>query len=67
HPYVLKLTNYTPVYEMLIFVSIAAFLIPTHHRIEHWVIQMLTRNHSMGKSKKITIKTMKIKIKNPSG
>jgi tetratricopeptide (TPR) repeat protein len=67
HPYVLKLTNYTPVYEMLIFVSIAAFLIPTHHRIEHWVIHMLTRNHSKGKSKKIVIKTMKIKIKNPSG
>ncbi|GAC1455193.1 MAG: hypothetical protein NVSMB7_17110 [Chitinophagaceae bacterium] len=44
HPYVLELTNHTPVYEILIFVTIAAILIPAHHRIEHWLVEKLTRN-----------------------
>ena len=42
HPTVATFTNHTPVYEMLIFVSIAAFLIPGHHRIEKWLIEKLT-------------------------
>lgn len=41
HPTVANLTNHTPVLEILIFVSVAAFLIPLHHRIEHWLINKL--------------------------
>ena len=41
HPYVVELTHHTPVLEILIFVSIAAILIPAHHRIEHWLIKKL--------------------------
>ncbi len=41
HPTVARLTNHTPVYEILIFVVLAAILIPLHHRLEHWLIQKL--------------------------
>jgi tetratricopeptide (TPR) repeat protein len=65
HPYVLEISNHTPVYEMLIFVTIASFLIPTHHRIEHWVIQLLTKMSSQKDHLKGQIKTIRIKMKNP--
>jgi len=41
HPSVARLTNHTPIYEILIFVAIASILIPLHHRLEHWLIQKL--------------------------
>lgn len=41
HPTVAHLTNHTPIYEILIFVGIAAILIPAHHRLEHWLIHKL--------------------------
>ena len=44
HPSVANLTNHTPVYEILIFVAIAAILIPAHHRLEHWLIHKLIHN-----------------------
>ncbi len=44
HPFVAELTGHRPVYEILIFVSIAAVLIPGHHRLEHWLIEKLTFN-----------------------
>ncbi len=41
HPRVQELTHHTPILEILIFVSIAALLIPAHHKIEHWLIDKL--------------------------
>ncbi len=41
HPRVERLTHHTPVYEIMIFVAIAFFLIPAHHKLEHWVIHKL--------------------------
>ncbi len=41
HPTVAKLTNHTPIFEILIFVAIAAILIPMHHRAEQWMIHKL--------------------------
>lgn len=41
HPLVVDLANSTPVYEILMFVSIASILVPSHHRIEHWMIEKL--------------------------
>ncbi len=64
HPFVVELTNHTPIYELMIFVSIAALLIPAHHRIEIWLINKLThRNHPDGE---IHIKAARLKIKKPS-
>ncbi|HUR66324.1 MAG TPA: tetratricopeptide repeat protein [Chitinophagaceae bacterium] len=50
HPTVAKLTNHTPVYEILIFVAFAALLIPAHHRLEHWMIHKLLHNRSQHKA-----------------
>ncbi len=45
HPYVLDITHHTPIYELLIFVVIAAFVIRAHHRIEAWFIdKLISRN-----------------------
>ena len=60
HPYVAKLTNYTPVYEMLIFVSIATIIIPGHHRIETWLIKWLTKNRPLFAGNRIKMKTTKM-------
>jgi tetratricopeptide (TPR) repeat protein len=41
HPTVARLTHHTPVYEIIIFVGIAAILIPLHHKLENWFIHKL--------------------------
>ena len=66
HPYVLEFTHHTPVFEIMIFVSIAAVLIPTHHRIEHWLIEQLTQRRNRYTEGQFKIKTMKLKTKKPS-
>ena len=63
HPYVLEVTNHTPIYEMLIFVSIAAILIPGHHRIEHWLIEKLTRRNRRLADGYRSMRRLRIKIK----
>jgi len=52
HPTVARLTNHTPVFEILIFVGLAAILIPAHHRLEHWMIHKLI--HSRTHRKELT-------------
>lgn len=46
HPTVARLTHHTPVYEILIFVGLAAILIPAHHRLEHWMIHKLINSRT---------------------
>lgn len=46
HPTVARLTHHTPVYEILIFVALAAILIPAHHRLEKWMIHKLIHNRT---------------------
>jgi tetratricopeptide (TPR) repeat protein len=60
HPTVAVLTNHTPVLEMLIFVSIAAVLIPGHHRVEQWLIEKLTNRDGS-----IRLKKFRMKVKEP--
>lgn len=60
HPYVAEITHHTPVYEMLIFVSIAALLIPTHHRVESRLIEWLTKNRPLYAGYKLKMKRAKI-------
>lgn len=66
HPTVAELTHHTPVLEILIFVAIAAILIPAHHRIEHWLIERLIRNRQKKPTIKIPLKSIRIKMKNAS-
>lgn len=67
HPYVAELTHHTPFYEMLIFVSIAAFLIPAHHKVEHWFINKLTQRRNDRIRSRLKLKTKKLVTKKPSG
>lgn len=41
HPYVQEFTHHQPILEIIVFVCIAAILIPAHHKIEHWLIEKL--------------------------
>jgi len=43
HPFIAEKTNHSPFIEIIIFVSIAAVITPTHHRIERWLISKLTQ------------------------
>lgn len=54
HPTVADLTDHTPLLEILIFVALAAVLIPLHHRVEHWLIHRLIhhRIHHESEDKK---------------
>ncbi len=65
HPRVVELANHIPVIELIIFVVIAALLLPAHHKIEHWLIEKLTRRHQI-KETGIKIITSKLTIKKPS-
>ncbi len=65
HPFVKELTHHTPVYEMLIFVAIAAVLIPLHHRVEHWLIKWLTKNRPLFAGNKLKMKRTKITVNYP--
>jgi hypothetical protein len=51
HPTVASLTHHTPVFEILIFVALAAILIPLHHKLEHWFIHKLI-HHRHGEAVK---------------
>ncbi|MBN8786427.1 MAG: tetratricopeptide repeat protein [Terrimonas sp.] len=55
HPYVLEITHHTPLLEILIFVVIAAILIPAHHRMEHWLIEKLMDNRSKVHNRKLKL------------
>lgn len=47
HPLVGKITHHLPFYQLLIFAAIASILTPAHHRIEHWLLKLLTRKEKM--------------------
>ncbi|MDB5250092.1 MAG: tetratricopeptide repeat protein [Segetibacter sp.] len=46
HPFVAEITHHSPLYEIIILVAIAAFLTPSHHKIEHWLISRLSKINS---------------------
>lgn len=63
HPFVVEITHHTPVLEILIFVCLAAVLLPLHHNFEHKLIRVLTRNRQ-GKIG-LTIKKSALKMRKP--
>lgn len=68
HPLVADLTHHNPIYELLIFVSIASLLIPAHHHLEHWMIDKLTRRNQQRLRTGISIRLMtkRLKMKKPT-
>ena len=43
HPFVAEKSHHSPIIEIIVFVIIASLLTPTHHRVEHWLINKLTK------------------------
>lgn len=41
HPLVANVTHHNKILELLAFVGVGAALVPLHHRLEHWLIEML--------------------------
>lgn len=41
HPFLGTITHHSPVLMLTILVLIAAILIPLHHRLEHWLVNLL--------------------------
>ena len=60
HPFVADITHHIPILELVIFVCVAAGLIPLHHRLEHLLIEKLTKG-KQGDSFKP--KTVRFKIR----
>jgi hypothetical protein len=43
HPFIVKITHHMPLYQLMIFALIASVLTPLHHKIESWLLKMLTK------------------------
>lgn len=52
HPFVSEITHHSPLAEIIIFVGIAALMVPSHHRIEHWFTKRLAINYERAMSRK---------------
>lgn len=59
HPTVADLTHHTPVLEILIFVVVAAVLIPLHHKLEHWFIHKLLHHRHGEMARKEFVEELK--------
>ncbi|GGI28091.1 tetratricopeptide repeat protein [Pedobacter mendelii] len=60
HPFVAEKSHHSPIIEIIVFVIIASLLTPTHHRVEHWLINKLTKfreQHFLSKQKLQTKET----------
>jgi hypothetical protein len=44
HPWIERLTNRTPVLELLILVVLAAILVPLHHNLATWAKRKLVKS-----------------------
>ncbi|PJJ80040.1 tetratricopeptide repeat protein [Mucilaginibacter auburnensis] len=52
HPLIGKITDHTPVLELLILVALAAVLVPLHHNLTHWLKHKLVDAHVAAAPKK---------------
>ena len=58
HPLLGDLTHHSPILMLTFMVIIAAAIIPLHHKIEHWILKVVTE-----KNKKIRLASAKKTIK----
>ena len=66
HPFLEKITHHSPVLMLLALVSIAALIVPFHHRLEHWTTQKLVEKNKairLAKAKK-TVEELENKERN---
>ena len=46
HPFLDRVTNHSPLLMLLCMAAIAGLLIPLHHRMEHWITNMLVSKNN---------------------
>jgi len=46
HPFLDRITNHSPILMLLCMATIAGLLIPLHHRMEHWITNMLVSKNN---------------------
>jgi tetratricopeptide (TPR) repeat protein len=46
HPFLDRITNHSPILMLLCMAAIAGMLIPLHHRMEHWITNMLVSKNN---------------------
>ena len=46
HPFLDRITNHSPLLMLLCMAAIAGLLIPLHHRMEHWITNMLVSKNN---------------------
>jgi tetratricopeptide (TPR) repeat protein len=51
HPFVMHISNHLPIVELVILVSLAAILVPLHHRLTHWLREKLVHTHQLHNEK----------------
>lgn len=52
HPIVVEITHHNPIFEIMIFVVLAALLVPAHHKVEHWFTKKLAINYEEARVRK---------------
>ncbi len=65
HPVLASITNDSPLPMLFILVSIAAILIPMHHRLEKWVKEKMTEKHRRIRLEAARKTIEKLENKNP--
>jgi tetratricopeptide (TPR) repeat protein len=58
HPYLSAFTQHSPIWMLLVLVTLAALLIPLHHKVEKWIIKKM-----IVKNKKLRLATAKRIVK----
>ncbi len=62
HPFLVKVTDHSPILMLLILVGIAAMLVPLHHRVEKWATKKLVE-----KNKRVRLANAKKTIESLGG
>lgn len=63
HPLVGRITDHTPVLELLILVALAAVLVPLHHNLTHWLRHKLVNAHIIANDNQLHSKDQSAKQK----
>ena len=45
HPVVVNTAGHSPIYEIIIFIALAAIISPSHHKMQAWMLGKLTKRH----------------------
>ena len=53
HPHIVKVTHHNNVFMLLVLVTLAALMVPLHHRVEHRIKQFLLEKKNTAKMQTI--------------